>query len=93
MKALDGGECSTSHPGRFSAVNELPWPFNRRLGGPRVSSIAAQNPVAGNCEHDTKPSACREGEKVSDILSKYYIEKITEFNDVNTLLNPQGTRY
>ena len=31
--------------------------------------------------------------KSSDIWSKYYTEKITEFNDVNILLNPQGTRY
>jgi len=23
-ESLDGGECSTTHPGRFSAVNELP---------------------------------------------------------------------
>jgi len=33
-----------------------------------VSSTAAQNPVVGNCEHDTKPSACREGGKVFGYL-------------------------
>ena len=39
---------------------------DQRVGyeGNDVSSIAAQNPVVGNCEHDTKPSACREGGKV-----------------------------
>jgi hypothetical protein len=33
-----------------------------------VTSIAAQNPVLGNCEHSTKPSTCREGEKVFGYL-------------------------
>jgi hypothetical protein len=35
---LDGGEWSTSHPGRFNPINELRYPFNRRMGGSQSRS-------------------------------------------------------
>jgi hypothetical protein len=37
--ALDGGEWSASHPGRFNPRGKCPWyPLNRRLGGPQRRS-------------------------------------------------------
>jgi hypothetical protein len=37
--ALDEGELSASHPGRFTPREKVPWhPLDRRLGGPQSRS-------------------------------------------------------
>jgi hypothetical protein len=43
-----------------------------------VSSIAAQNPVVGNCEHDTKTSACRKSMNVFGYLLSTYLLKVLD---------------
>jgi len=36
--ALEGGGCSTSHPGRFTPEKETRYPLYMRLGGPQGRS-------------------------------------------------------
>jgi hypothetical protein len=39
ISALDGGEWSASHPGRFTSGGNQPrYPLDRRLGGPQSQS-------------------------------------------------------